>query len=143
MVDVPLSGRLKEACSTDRTLIAGIRPEHFEDAALMGDERDRGSTFTARVDVVESMGSELYAYFSVEGGGGVESDALDELARDAGSEDMPATGDSNNVVARLNPESGVKQGAEAELWLDAEKIQIFDADGGACLTQGSDGASGG
>src|ERR687898_391170 len=43
-------------------VIAGARPEAFEDAALVGNKRG-GHTFTARIDLVESMGSELYAYF--------------------------------------------------------------------------------
>ena len=41
-----------------------MRPEHFEDSDV---EPDRtGLKFTAPVSVVESMGSELYAYFDVE-----------------------------------------------------------------------------
>ena len=48
-----------------RRLIAGIRPEHFEDVNLTGDARDRGTAFKAKIDVLESLGSELYAHFSV------------------------------------------------------------------------------
>ena len=51
--------------SKGRQLIAGIRPEHFEDAALVGEAKDRGSTFRAQIEVVEAMGSELYAHFTV------------------------------------------------------------------------------
>ena len=54
--------------SKGRQLIAGIRPEHFEDAALVGEAKDRGSTFRAQIEVVESMGSELYAHFTVDDG---------------------------------------------------------------------------
>ena len=42
-----------------------MRPEHFEDAAIVAD-RSRGVTFKAKIDVLESMGSEFYAYFDVE-----------------------------------------------------------------------------
>src|SRR5947209_7622230 len=42
-----------------RGVIAGLRPEHFEDARLVG-ERNRGNTFRAKIDVLESMGSEYY-----------------------------------------------------------------------------------
>src|SRR5215210_3257616 len=48
-----------------RRLIAGIRPEHFEDAKLTGEAQDRGATFTAKIEVLESLGSELYAHFTV------------------------------------------------------------------------------
>ena len=46
-------------------VIVGLRPEHFEDAALAGD-RSEGHKFRAKIDVLESMGSEFYAYFVVE-----------------------------------------------------------------------------
>src|SRR5215218_8452134 len=63
MGDVRLPQEAREAVSHmgGRQLIAGIRPENFEDAAVVpDDQRQRGSTFRARIDVVESMGSELY-----------------------------------------------------------------------------------
>src|SRR5688572_11505281 len=47
-----------------RDVIVGARPEHFEDAAVEGDLPDR-MRFRAKIDVVESMGSELYVYFDV------------------------------------------------------------------------------
>ena len=46
-------------------MIVGIRPESFEDAELVGgDTRDRGMTFRAKIDLVEQLGAEQYAYFS-------------------------------------------------------------------------------
>jgi multiple sugar transport system ATP-binding protein len=45
-------------------VIVGIRPEHFEDAAIEDPGAPDRLRFRAKVDVVESMGSELYAYFS-------------------------------------------------------------------------------
>src|SRR5690606_35944183 len=47
-------------------LIAGIRPEHFEDAAVMDSAKTSGKTFRARVDVVEWLGNESYAYIPFE-----------------------------------------------------------------------------
>src|SRR3954469_24528945 len=85
-------------------LIAGIRPEHFEDAALVSaDKKSHGATFRAKIDLVESMGSELYAHFSVEHGG-VQSEELAELAQDAGTAEVPGGG-GEQVVARLDPAS--------------------------------------
>ena len=46
------------------SVIVGLRPEHFEDATLVGDRSD-GHTFKATVDVLESVGSEYYAHFTV------------------------------------------------------------------------------
>jgi multiple sugar transport system ATP-binding protein len=114
-----------------RGVIAGLRPEHFEDASLVAD-RSRGVTFKAKIDVLESMGSEYYAYFVVEAGA-VSSRELDELAQDAGGADLPSTQGGVQITARLGAESKVKQGAEAELWFDSTHLQLFDAESGRTL----------
>src|SRR5215208_5829055 len=63
MVDIRLPDDVKQAGA--KGMIAGIRPEHFEDAALVGaDKRGHGATFRTRVELVESMGSELYVHFT-------------------------------------------------------------------------------
>jgi multiple sugar transport system ATP-binding protein len=115
-----------------RDVIVGVRPEHFEDAAVESDLQDR-MRFRTKIDVVESMGSELYAYFDVEGE--VRSDDLQELAADAGMEDLPRHGDgAQQVVARLSADSKAAPGGEVELSIDTSQIKLFDADGGRSLT---------
>jgi multiple sugar transport system ATP-binding protein len=114
-----------------RGVIAGLRPEHFEDASLVAD-RTRGVTFRARIDVLESMGSEFYAYFLVEAEN-VSSRELEELAADAGGADLPSTAGGVQVTARLGAESRVKQGEEAELWFDSNYLQLFDPESGRSL----------
>jgi multiple sugar transport system ATP-binding protein len=135
MVDAPLESSMREALSSAGTLIAGVRPEHFEDAALVSDDKKPlGRTFKARIDLVESMGSELYAHFSVQHGG-VQSEELAELAADSGAADVPGGG-TDTVVARLDPEASVSQGAETELWVDTSRIHFFDASDGRALKPG-------
>ena len=114
-------------------VIAGLRPESFEDASLVGDAKSHGITFQAKIVLVESMGSEKYAYFSV-GSEQIESQELDELARDAGLEEVPGGGDQ--IVARLDAESEAERNSEIELWVDATKLHLFDQDSGASLTSG-------
>jgi multiple sugar transport system ATP-binding protein len=120
-------------------VIAGLRPEHFEDAALVGEKRSRGITFRTRIDVLESMGAEYYAYFTVQSER-VSSRELDELAADAGAADFPSAGEGSQVVARLDAASRARQGEEAELWFDGTKLQLFDAESGLSLL--GDGNSG-
>jgi multiple sugar transport system ATP-binding protein len=122
-----------------RQLLAGIRPENFEDAALTGEARDRGSTFQARIEVLESMGSELYAHFSVASDQTIESQELRELAEDAGGGEVPMSGEEGRIVARLDPQSRVRQGEEAELWVDATSLHLFDPDDGRNLTTDKQG----
>jgi multiple sugar transport system ATP-binding protein len=137
-VRLPQEARERVGGMEGRQLIAGIRPENFEDAALVGEARDRGSTFRARIEVVESMGSELYAHFSVESDQDIESQELRELAEDAGGGEVPSAGEAGRIVARLDPNSGVREGEEAELWVDAEQIQLFDPEDGRNLAVGED-----
>jgi multiple sugar transport system ATP-binding protein len=115
-----------------RGVIAGLRPEHFDDARLVADRRSHGATFPAKIDVLESMGSEYYAYFVV-ASERVSSSELEELAADAGGADAPHLEEGSQVVARLEASSGVRQGQEAELWFNAEHLHLFDADSGRSL----------
>jgi multiple sugar transport system ATP-binding protein len=125
MAELSVSG-LGEAANGGKGLIAGIRPEHFEEAGMVADDkRAHGSTFRAHIDLIESMGSELYAHFTVEGGA-VESQELAELAQDAGTAEVPGAAEGR-IVARLDPASNVAQGKEAELWVDTNRIHFFDA----------------
>jgi multiple sugar transport system ATP-binding protein len=120
-----------------RGVIAGLRPEHFEDASLVADKA-RGTTFRAKIDVLESMGSEFYAYFVVESEQ-VTSRELEELAQDAGGADLPVTEGGVQITVRLGAESRVEQGADAELWFDSSHLHLFDADSGRNLLA-ADGA---
>ncbi len=129
--EVDLPDDLEGARSHAGKVVAGIRPESFEDAALVGDAKSRGTTFRATIDLVESMGSEQYAYFKLEGEG-VESDELRELAEDAGTAEVPSSGEGT-VVARLDPASKVKRGVESELWVDSTRLHLFEPESGRSL----------
>jgi multiple sugar transport system ATP-binding protein len=111
-----------------REVIAGLRPEHFEDARLNGD--GHGLRFRARLDVVESMGSELYVYFDAHAGE-LHSAELDELAQDAGMDDVPSPG--AEVVARLSAGSAARAGDDVELVVDTTMMQLFDRASGRSL----------
>jgi multiple sugar transport system ATP-binding protein len=134
--DVRLPSELHDAVRDHhgKQLIAGIRPEHFEDASLVGDALDRGITFTANIEVLESMGAELYAHFTVASDATIESQELRELAEDAGGGEVPMAGEEGRIVARLDPASKVSVGQEAELFVDATRLHLFDPDNGINLT---------
>jgi multiple sugar transport system ATP-binding protein len=120
----------------DGRVIAGLRPENIEDVAIIGDlKQQRGVVFEAEIDLVESLGSDLYAYFHVESEG-IESDQLADLVADS----LDETGAANlregeeQVVARLDPTSKVRRGERAELWADTAKLHLFDPESGDSLT---------
>jgi multiple sugar transport system ATP-binding protein len=129
------TGRLEEG----RPLIAGIRPEDFEEAGSAAAKADGGCTFKARIEVLEAMGSEFYAHFTAATDESIESEELRELAEDAGAGDVPASGAQGHIVARLDPDANVRQGEEAELWLDASSIHLFDPEDGRSLTSSAQG----
>jgi multiple sugar transport system ATP-binding protein len=136
MVDVKLPQKRREAVGRvpeGKQLIAGIRPEDFEDASVVG-HNGAGATFKATIDVLEAMGSEYYAHFSVDAKREElgASEELRDLAEDAGGE-APGSG-GFDVVARLDQTSGARPKAETEIWVNTEKIQLFDADSGKNLT---------
>ena len=113
----------------DQAVVAGARPEDFEDAALVDDaRRATGLTFDAPVEIVESTGSELFAYFRHDGPD-VRSGPLRDLAEaDAGA--MVAPG---RAVARLDPRSSVRQNTSHRLWLDSARLHLFEPETGASL----------
>ncbi len=138
--DIPLTGRLQQLLSSSaagREMIVGIRPEDFEDASLVPSEtRHNGITFQATVDVVESLGSEKYVYFSQELGG-VDAAELTELARDSGRADTGSGAET--VVARFDPATRISEGQNAEIWVDMRRLHVFDPSTGENLTLGDSG----
>jgi multiple sugar transport system ATP-binding protein len=140
-VQLPQDARERVGRAEGKTLIAGIRPEDFEDVHLVGDARDRGSTFGAKIEVLESLGSELYAHFTVASEQQIESQELRELAEDVGGGEVPMEGEEGRIVARLDPASEVRVGHEAELWVDSTKVHLFDPDDGRNLTTDASGPS--
>ncbi len=116
-------------------LIAGIRPEHFEDASVVSTQRDTaGSTFTATVEVVEWLGNEAYAYIPFEAPPEVHKQ-LQELERDLDGESV-----RTQLVVGLDGATTIAEGQEAEIWVDSSKMHLFDPATGENLTVDLDNA---
>ena len=95
--------------------------------------KSHGATFKAKLDLVEALGAEYYAYFHLEGTR-VESEHLSEVAADAGLGEVPsAKAGETSLVARLNEMSEIREGDEIELWLDTRRLHLFDPDSGENL----------
>jgi multiple sugar transport system ATP-binding protein len=132
--DLPLAGQLLELGSSarGRQMIVGIRPEDFEDASLVPSEtRPNGITFQSNIDLVESLGSEKYVYFTQDVGT-VDAAELTELARESGR--VESGGET--VVARFDPATRLTEGDHAEIWVDTRRVHVFDPDTGENLTLG-------
>ena len=143
--DFPLTPQLRqelERAGTGREVIVGIRPESFEDAAIVPAEvKANGLEFSATIDVVESLGSEKFVYFTRELGQTANVAELEELARDSGRADAGGAA-AETVVARLDPASRIREGEDARLWVNVRKLHVFDTSTGRNLSLGADGAPG-
>jgi multiple sugar transport system ATP-binding protein len=134
--DFPISDELRrevESEGTGREVIVGVRPENFEDVAFVSDDsRPNGITFHATIDVLESLGSDVFVYFTRGRDQSVNSSELEELAQDAGRGDVGGSGDT--VVARIDAATKIREGHDAELWVDDRSMQVFDPASGRNLS---------
>jgi multiple sugar transport system ATP-binding protein len=102
-----------------KRVVLGIRPEDFEDAALAGGGGD-GRVLTAKVTLLEALGSEIMVHFR-----------LDATRVDSGDPDAveEAGGDSaSNAVGRFSPRSTVRMGETAQIAVSTENAHFFDHD---------------
>jgi multiple sugar transport system ATP-binding protein len=129
--DIELASSLASRIEGHDLLIAGVRPEHFEVASKLDDDRRaEGLSFTAHVDVIEWLGSEQYAYIPFEAPDEVRK-PLDELASELDSEQL-----RTQLVVTLDAESRLRKGSDADLWLDPSRMHLFDPATGENLTHG-------
>jgi multiple sugar transport system ATP-binding protein len=142
--EFPLTDQLRRelsAANVSRQVIVGVRPENFEDASLVNPaNRSSGITFRTNIDVLESLGSDVFVYFTQGRDTGVNSAELEELAKDSGRADTGGSGDT--IVARIDAATRVREGSEAELWVNARAIHVFDPVSGRNLSLTDGGGDG-
>ncbi|MGY1782876.1 ABC transporter ATP-binding protein [Geodermatophilus sp. SYSU D01036] len=111
-------------------LLVGIRPEYFEDASLVDEaKRPHGSVFRARVDVTEWLGDSQYAYIPYEAPEAITAQ-LRDLSRELDSEEL-----RTQAIVSIDATSRIREGRDAEFWLDSRKIHVFDPQTGENLTR--------
>ena len=128
----PLPADKAERAQGKGLLMAGLRPEHFEDASVLDDAtigKDR--TFTATIDVREWLGDQQYAYIPYDAEAQVK-DQLTELAREADSDSL-----RTQLVVSLDAQSKGGDGDEATLFVDTDQVHLFDPATGENLTLGT------
>jgi multiple sugar transport system ATP-binding protein len=120
--EVPFdTARLPGGAGDENVLIAGIRPEQFQDPALLDhDQRRRSVIHRARVDVIEWLGDEQLLYLPYEASERIQHQ-LTELGRE-----LDAEWSRTQVVAKLSAETKVAEGEEVELAFDPADLHLFD-----------------
>jgi multiple sugar transport system ATP-binding protein len=86
----------------DRKILFGIRPEDIEDQEYQSGTRQYGQQVNASVEVLELLGAEALLYLS--------------------------GGDGENFVARVDPRTKAKSGAQHNLVFNLDKMHAFDPD---------------
>jgi multiple sugar transport system ATP-binding protein len=115
-----------------RTVVIGIRPEDLEDAALVGDVA-ADHLLTGRLELRESLGSEIMAHFAIRGAH-AETDETRELADDAGGAPTDTSiGVKENeaiIVGRFGARSQIKPGDTIRAVVDTRALHFFDPETG-------------
>ncbi len=127
----PLPAKKAKATEGKGLLMAGIRPEHFEDVSVIGsDAVDGDRTFEATIDVREWLGDQQYAYVPYEAEPQVQ-DQLRELAREADGDSL-----RTQLVVSLDAASKGEDGEHTRLFIDTDQMHLFDPSSGENLTVG-------
>ena len=105
-VEIPPLYKQQAREAAGKKLTLGIRPEHFEDEAMLPPDALDSSSLTANIEIVEHLGSELLVYM---------------------------TGKDRQIVARLDPRSGARVGESLKLHIEAENVHLFDSETGEAL----------
>ena len=94
----------------------------------MVESKGSGSTFRTKIDVVEWLGSEAFAYIPFEAPPEVQ-EQLAQLEKDLDGESL-----RTQLVISLDGTSKVAAGDDAEIWVDTSKMHLFDPATGENLT---------
>jgi multiple sugar transport system ATP-binding protein len=109
-----------------RELIAGIRPEDLEDAALDGDAPAE-RRLRVQVQLREALGSELIVHARV-AAPPAATEQVEELTEDLGVTPITAraAGAEATLVGRLSPHSSAAEDTPLELVVDTRALHFFD-----------------
>jgi len=114
----------------------GIRPEHMEDALLVGGSPP-DSRLTVITELREEMGSEVLLHFTVDAAP-VLTDDTKELASDRGSEALQELQEQvserkSPFIAKASPETTAQIAEKRELYVDTRKLHFFDLQTGEAI----------
>jgi len=123
-----------------RPVIVGVRPEDLALGPASAGLPSGSGTLAADIRVVESLGSELHAVFSIDAAvaGTRELAAAAGEAADSGQLDL-----AYNGVARLDGRAMIRSGERVAFRVDPSRLHFFDPATGAAITRETSAASSG
>ena len=111
-------------------IVLGIRPEAFEDANY-ANTKEFSEKLNVTVTLLEQLGSDSYIHFYKDIKP-VQTEAIEEILADEG-EDISVLGDQTKFIARVSPNSVVKEGEKITLSIDPSKLHFFDPASGDAI----------
>jgi multiple sugar transport system ATP-binding protein len=119
-----------------RTIGLGVRPEHFEDAAIETDAPGE-RRLTGVIRTTEALGSELIAHVEI-AGKPVNTDEVKEIAADLDDSvlhELEAGGRDAKlpIVARFDEASRAQPGQRVEVVVETERVHFFDLESGVAV----------
>jgi multiple sugar transport system ATP-binding protein len=110
----------------DGDVVAGIRPEAFEDAAFADPSLPR---IDVQVEVVEELGADTHVIFSV----AAPRVEVSEVREAAGDEDVLVAVEGSLFTARVDPGTAARPAATLRLAVDPSRFHYFDPETGLRL----------
>jgi multiple sugar transport system ATP-binding protein len=116
-----LSARPSLAGYDGREIAIGLRPEHLEDAALVGGDTE---TISGLVEIREGLGSEVLLHVTLDARG-ITSEEIEGRG-------VAATGDVT-IVGRVSPTTALRPGDTAALTVRPDQMHLFDVESGLAI----------
>jgi multiple sugar transport system ATP-binding protein len=115
-----------------RKIILGIRPSDFDDAALA---EASWSRMPVKAGVTEELGSEIHVIFTIDAPPVEHASIADAATGDSGEDESVAAlmGGKSLWTARVSARSKIRPNQPAELAVDTNNLQFFDADSGLSI----------
>ena len=127
-VTLPLPNTRDLRAYDGRTVVVGIRPNEFEDAALVRDASL--PSLEVRVDMVEELGAEMNVIFTLAAAPVVTAAtrAVQQEAAEAESSILSVAEAAGHAVctAQVDARSGIRAGETARLCVDVDRLHFFD-----------------
>ena len=111
-------------------VIAGLRPEAFEDAAFADPALPR---IDARVEVVEELGPDTHVLFPVD----APRVDVSEVREAAGEDDALIPSEGALFTARVDPQTAARPGSPLRLAVDPSRFHYFEPADGRRLEPGT------
>jgi multiple sugar transport system ATP-binding protein len=115
-----------DATVTPGRVIAGLRPESFEDAAFADPALPR---LDVQVEVVEELGADTHVLFAV----AAPPVDVSEMREAADDDEALTAVDGSLFTARVDPATAARPGAPLRLAVDPSRVHYFDPDTGLRL----------